>query len=340
MKKYLLKKQEEGGDLIPVCVEAPDPEVGDGELLVRVRACSLNYRDLLMKSGKSASGGDTEVVPLSDGAGEVIGVGQGVSGFSQGDRVAMTFFRDWESGRFDMRYHKAARGGSCDGVLSEVISVPSNSVVKIPDHLDFAEAATLPCAGVTAWQALMERGAVVGENDTVLCLGTGGVSVMALQMAKAAGAQVIITSSSEEKLEKAESLGADHGINYKLKSEWDEEVFRLTEKRGVDNVIEVGGPGTLGKSMNSVAAGGTISMIGVLTGFSSPEASLFPLVARAVNLNGIYVGSREMFERMNDFLSKHQIKPVIDRKFGFDEVREAYEYLESGSHFGKVVIEW
>ncbi len=339
MNRYLLQKQE-SGELAPVCVEAADPEIGSGELLVRMKACSLNYRDLLMKSGKSASGGDGEVVPLSDGAGEVVAVGEGVIDYEVGDRVALTFFQDWEDGRFNMRYHKAARGGSCDGVLSELVGVPAHSVVKFPEYMTYAEAAALPCAAVTAWQGLMEREGRLSESETVLCLGTGGVSVFALQIAKAAGAKVIITSSSNDKLARAKELGADEGIHYRETPDWDREVHRITEKRGVDHVIEVGGPGTLEKSMNSVAAGGCISMIGVLTGFDAPETSLFPLVARAVNLNGIYVGSRAMFERMNAFLTEHQIRPVIDRSFSFSEAPAAYKYLESGSHFGKIVIEF
>lgn len=340
MKRYLLEPAGEGEPLGLALQETDTPDPGPGEVLVRMQACSLNYRDLLVRSGQSASGGDGGIVPLSDGAGEVAALGEGVDGMELGDRVVLTFFRDWKEGPFEMRYHKAARGGSCDGVLSEMIAVPAGSVIRFPDHLSFAEAACLPCAGLTAWQALFERGRPLTEGGSLLCLGTGGVSTFALQFAAAVGGEVIVTSSSDEKLERALSLGARHGINYRTHSDWDREVFALTEKRGVDQVIEVGGPGTLEKSMNSVAAGGTISLIGVLTGFDPSPASLFPLVARAVDLNGIYVGSRGMFARMNRFIAEHGMRPVTDdRRFGFGEVREAYDYLESGGHFGKVVID-
>ena len=341
MKRYLLEPAGEGEPLGLVLRETDTPNPGPGEVQVKMRACSLNYRDLLVRSGQSASGGDGGIVPLSDGAGEVVALGEGVTGLELGDRVALTFFRDWEESPFEMRYHKAARGGSCDGVLSEMVTVPAESVIRFPDHLSFAEAACLPCAGLTAWQALFERGRPLSEGGTLLCLGTGGVSIFALQFAAAVGGEVIVTSSSDGKLERALSLGARHGINYRTHPDWDREVFSLTEKRGVDQVIEVGGPGTLEKSLNSVGAGGTISLIGVLTGFDPSPASLFPLVARAVDLNGIYVGSREMFARMNLFIAEHGIRPVIDdHKFGFGEVEEAYDFLESGKHFGKVVIDF
>ncbi|MEM9281006.1 MAG: NAD(P)-dependent alcohol dehydrogenase [Verrucomicrobiota bacterium] len=338
MKRYVLKAGE--GDQKRVCLE----EVEEGPLedrwvKVRMEACSLNYRDLLMKSGLSASSGDEPVVPLSDGAGVVEEVGESVSEFAIGDRVALTFFRDWQSGRFDMKYHQAARGGSCDGTLAENVMAPARSLVAVPDFLSPVEAATLPCAAVTAWHALFERCRPLQAGDTVLCLGTGGVSIFGLQLAKAAGARVIVTSSSDEKLERARELGADDLINYRSVSDWDKKVFDLTDRRGVDHVLEVGGPGTLEKSMNSVSAGGSIALIGVLTGFSPPESSLFPLVARNVNLSGIYVGSREMFERLLVFMEQYQIKPIVDQVFGFDDASAAYAALEGAGHFGKIAIE-
>ncbi len=341
MKRYLLKKASaDDSELSIMREDAPTPQPGFGEVLVKIHACSLNYRDLLMQAGKSASGGEGAIVPLSDGAGEIVEVGEDVAQWKTGDRVALTFFEGWESGPFEMKYHKAARGGSSDGVLSEFVIAKENDLVTVPDCLNYAEAATLPCAAVTAWQGLMERRhKPIGKGDTVLCLGTGGVSIFALQIAKAAGAKVIITSSSREKLERAAGLGADETISYKETPDWEKEVYSLTERKGVDHVIEVGGPGTLEKSMNAVTAGGTISLIGVLTGFDPPDTSLFPLVARAVDLHGIYVGSREMFQRMNQYLSKHQIHPVIDKNFTFDQAEEAYDFLKAGSHFGKIVIE-
>lgn len=338
MKKYLLEPRHEAPSEI-VLHEAEPVPLAPGEVRVRMKACSLNYRDLLMRTGLSASGGGDPVIPLSDGAGVVEEIGEGVTAWETGDRVAPIFFRDWEKGRFEMTYHDAARGGSCDGVLAESIVAPAHSLVRVPDYLSFAEAATLPCAALTAWHAMMERGHPVGSGDTVLCLGTGGVSIFALQIAKAAGARVILTSSSDEKRELARQLGADETIHYRETPDWDREVWNLTDKRGVDAVIEVGGPGTLGKSMNSVAAGGRISLIGVLTGFDAPDVGLFPLVTKNVDLQGIYVGSRAMFERMNLFLEEHQIRPVIDSTFSFERAGEAYARLEGAGHVGKVVVE-
>ncbi len=337
MKRYLLQPQD--GSTLSVEAETSGmPIVGPGEVLVKMGAASLNYRDLLMKAGKSASSGSDPVVPLSDGAGVIETIGNGVTGWSVGDRVALTFFRDWEDGRFDMKYHQAARGGSCDGVLAEYVVAPAHSLVRVPDYLSMEEAATLPCAALTAWHGLIERSRPLEAGHTVLCLGTGGVSIFALQLAKAAGARVIVTSSSDEKLERAKELGADELINYRETPEWDKSVFDLTDRTGVDHVIEVGGPGTLPKSMNAVAAGGSIALIGVLTGFDAPEASLFPLVARNVDLSGIYVGSRAMFERMNAFLSTHRIHPVVSDSFSFGDAPAAYDKLEGASHFGKVII--
>lgn len=337
MKHYLLEPQS-GEPFALVRHDSPEPMPGPGEVAVRLRAASLNYRDLLVRAGTSASGGSDPVVPLSDGAGEIVALGEGVTGWNPGDRVALTFFRDWISGPFSMDYHSAARGGSCDGVLSEIVVTPAHGLVAMPSSLDFAGAAALPCAALTAWHALMERGRPLKPGETVLCLGTGGVSIFALQIAKAAGARVVVTSSSDEKLDRARKLGADATINYRETPEWDREVWRITEKRGVDRVIEVGGPGTIGRSMNALAAGGVVSLIGVLTGFEPPDASLFPLVKKNASLNGIYVGSREMFVRMNAFLEDHAIAPVVDRVFTFEEAPEAYDLLRNGGHFGKIVV--
>lgn len=339
MKRYLLCPQPDAAAEVRQETTEP-PEPGPGEVRVSLAAASLNYRDLLMKSGQSASSSSASVVPLSDGAGTVDAVGDGVADWEVGDRVALTFFRDWESGRFDMKYHGAARGGSCDGVLSEQVVAPVRSLVAVPDYLTLEEAATLPCAGLTAWHSLMERGRPLEADQTVLVLGTGGVSIFALQIAKAVGARVIVTSSSDAKLLRAKELGADEGINYLEEPDWDKAVYRLTEKQGVDHVIEVGGPGTLPKSMNSVAAGGSIGLIGVLTGFEAPGESLFPLVARNVDLSGIYVGSREMFERFTRFLAHHEIRPVISDSFSFEEVPVAYRTLEEAGHFGKILVKF
>ena len=338
MQHYLLEPRA-GEPFALVLRESDQPTPGPGEVAVRIRATSLNYRDLLVRAGKSASGGSEPVVPLSDGAGEIVALGEGVTDWRSGDRVALTFFRDWLSGPFQMSYHAAARGGSCDGVLSEVVIAPAHSLVAVPATMSFTEAATLPCAALTAWHALMERGRPLAAGETVLCLGTGGVSTFALQIAKAAGARVILTSSSHEKLARARELGADETIHYLETPEWDREVMRITEKRGVDRVVEVGGPGTIERSLNSVAAGGVVSLIGVLTGFDPPKANLFTLVKKNAELQGIYVGHREMFVRMNGFLEQYAIRPVIDRSFPFAEAASAYAHLEGASHFGKVVLE-
>ncbi len=317
--------------------EVAPPQPTANEVLVRVRAVSLNYRDLTTLDAQRPGNLPPPLIPCSDGAGQVIGIGDGVTRFRVGDRVAGIFFRDWLSGPFELRHHKAALGGSVHGMLREFVTLPEHALVSAPEHLSFEEAATLPCAAVTAWQALFTRGSL-RAGETVLVLGTGGVSMFALQLATAAGARVIVTSSSEVKLEHARRLGAWAAVNYKTTPEWDAEVWRLTEKRGVDHVVEVGGPGTLGKSMNSVAASGQIALIGVLTGFGAPDASLFPIVARNVRLDGIYVGSRADFEALNAFLTEHQIHPIIDRVFPFAQAREAFAHLRSAAHFGKVVI--
>ncbi|MGB8170981.1 MAG: NAD(P)-dependent alcohol dehydrogenase [Chthoniobacteraceae bacterium] len=335
MKSWTIVEREGQRDL--ALSESPQPEPAAGEVLVRVRAVSLNYRDLTTLDAQRPGNLPPPFVPCSDGAGEVIGVGAGVTRIRIGDRVAGIFFRDWVNGPFELRYHKSALGGSAPGMLCEFVTLPEHALISLPEHLSFEEGAALPCAAVTAWQALFSRGDLK-TGETVLVLGTGGVSVFALQLATAAGARVVVTSSSDEKLARARQLGAWATVNYKTTPDWDAEVWRLTEKRGVDHVVEVGGPGTLGKSMNSVTASGQIALIGVLTGFGAPDASLFPIVARNVRLDGIYVGSRADFEALNAFLTAHRIRPIIDRTFAFDEAREAYAHLRSGAHFGKVVI--
>ena len=335
MKAWII--QTHGGVDGLALVEQPQPEPAAGEVLVRIRAVSLNYRDLITLKAQRPGNLPPPLVPCSDGAGEVVAIGAGVSRWQVGDRVAGIFFRDWLEGSFDLKYHGAAGGGSIHGWLREFVAVPEAALVRVPAHLSFDEAATLPCAAVTAWHALFTRGAL-HAGETVLALGTGGVSVFALQLAAAAGARVIVTSSSDAKLTRARELGVWETVNYRTTPEWDKEVWRLTEKRGVDHVVEVGGPGTLGKSMNSVAAGGQIALIGVLTGFGAPDASLFPLVARNARLDGIYVGSRADFDALNAFLTQHDIHPIIDRTFPFADARAAFAHMEGAGHFGKIVI--
>jgi NADPH:quinone reductase-like Zn-dependent oxidoreductase len=315
----------------------PQPEPGPNQVAVRVRAVSLNRRDVLMLHGQYGPGGDASGgIPLSDGAGEVIAVGAGVTRFDVGDRVAGIFFTDWISGPRDDRTAPSARGGGPTGMLSEVIVADEQSLVTIPAHLSFDEAATLPCAGVTAWVGLFEHGGLQ-RDEYVLLEGTGGVSVFGLQLAAAAGARPIITSSSDEKLSRAVELGAFGTANYRSNPDWQQEVKELTGGRGVDQVLEVGGQDTLPKALQALAFEGHIALIGGLSGFASdvPVGTLMGLGAAAT---GIYVGSRADFEALNAFLTEHQIHPVVDRIFGFDEAPAAFDFMDSGSYFGKLVI--
>jgi NADPH:quinone reductase-like Zn-dependent oxidoreductase len=275
-------------------------------------------------------------VPVSDGAGEVLEVGEGVSEFKRGDRVAGCFFQNWPGGKATWDVAHSALGGAIDGVLAEEVVLSETGAVLIPEHLGYEEAATLPCAGLTAWNGLVTRGNMV-QGQTVLLLGTGGVSIFGLQFAVAAGAKAVITSSHDEKLGHAKKLGAIGVVNYKTTPDWHKEVLKLTENRGVDQVLEVGGVGTLEKSMKSLNINGHIALIGVLAG-SGAQVNPFPLALKNATMSGIYVGSREDFLLMNAFIAEHKLKPVIDRTFDFAHALDAYRYLESGAHFGKVVI--
>ena len=333
MRLYKLPKAESIDDL--TLDEAPAPEPGRGEVLVRIRAASLNYRDLVVAKGRySRAGTPSGLVPLSDGAGEVVATGPDVDRVAVGDRVAPIFMQSWIAGPISDAYAASALGGSVDGVLAEQKVFDQHGLVPLPDHLSFEEGATLPCAAVTAWNALFgERPLQPGQS--VLLLGTGGVSIFALQFAKAAGARVIITSSSDRKLERAKALGADECLNYRRESEWQDQVRALTGGRGVDHVVEVGGAGTLPRSLRATRVGGSVHLIGVLTG---GEIDPILVMHRAVVLRGVRVGSREHFEAMNQAIGLHQIHPEIDRVFPFEEATEAYRYLESQEHLGKVVV--
>ena len=315
--------------------ELPEPKAGPGRVVVRVRATSLNYRDLLVIKGAYARNLPLPLVPLSDGAGEVVEVGPGATRFKPGDRVAGCFFSNWSDGPLSEAASKSALGGAVDGMLAERVALPEGGLVKTPDHLSDEEAATLPCAALTAWHALMEGGGLKA-GETVLVQGTGGVSVFALQFAGIAGARVIATSSGDAKLARARELGASDGINYKTTPDWDVAARDLTEGVGVDHVVEVGGAGTLPRSVKAVRLGGHIPLIGVLTG--GGEFDPRPLLMKNIRLQGIYVGSRLMFENMNRAIALHKLRPVIDKVFPFDQAAEAYKHLEGGSHFGKVVI--
>lgn len=313
-----------------------EPQPSPGQVLVRVRATSLNYRDLMVATGRYGAGIPLPLIPFSDGAGEIVALGAGVTQWKVGDRVAGTFFQNWQAGLIRREAFDSALGGSISGMLAEVVALSENGVIAVPSHLSFEEASTLPCAALTAWHALVTNGNI-SAGKTVLLLGTGGVSIFALQFAKMHGARVIITSSSDAKLARAKALGADDTINYRTTPDWEKEVFRLTHKAGVDHVVEVGGAGTFSKSLRAMAIGGTISVIGGVSGFTS-EVSLGDILGKSAIIRGIFVGSREMFAAMNRAISQHQLKPVIDRVFPFSEAPAAYRYQESGAHFGKVVI--
>ena len=304
------------------------------EVRIAVKACSLNFRDTMILAGGYGRNNTCPVVPLSDGAGEIIEVGSEVERWQVGDRVMANFLRDWIAGPVNETALRSGLGGGLDGMLSETVALDQAALVRIPSHLDYCEASTLPCAAVTAYHALHAAGTTSGE--TVLLLGTGGVSIFGLQLSKALGARTIITSSSDEKLAKASGLGADDVINYKQIPDWHKEVRRLTAGVGVDHVIEVGGTGTLEKSMKSTRVGGTISLIGVL---EQGAPNMTNALMNSQTVRGIYVGSVELFERMNRIIDFHQIHPVIDKVFPFQDAVAAYEYLLSQGHVGKVVIE-
>ncbi len=333
MKAFQLHSQT-GPDSLRL-VEIPEPQVLPGQVLVRVHANSLNYRDLMVADGRYGKA-NLPLIPLSDGAGEIVAVGEKVSHWKIGDRVAGTFFQGWQNGAFRRDVPSTALGGALNGMLAEFAALSEDGIVGIPPHLSFEEAATLPCAGVTAWHALVVRGKI-SAGETVLLLGTGGVSIISLQIAKMHGARVIITSSSDEKLARAKKLGADETINYRTTPDWEEEVFRLTNKTGVDHVVEVGGTGTFPKSLRSLAANGQVHVVGGVSGFTS-DVPLREILGKVATVNGIFVGSRAMFEALNRALALNKIKPVIDRVFPFAEAAAAYQYQISGSHFGKVVI--
>ncbi|HQT76223.1 MAG: NAD(P)-dependent alcohol dehydrogenase [Rhodospirillales bacterium 20-64-7] len=316
-------------------VEAETPHPARGQVLVRMRAASLNYRDLMIVQGRAARGAPAaDLVPLSDGAGEVVAVGPDVTRVKPGDRVAAAFMQSWIGGPIGPEDAPSSLGGAIDGVLAEYKLFDHTGLVHIPDHLSFEQAATLPCAAVTAWNALF-GGQPMLPGDSVLVLGTGGVSVFALQFAVAAGFTVVATSSSDAKLDTMRRLGATHGINYRTEPEWQDRVVALTGG-GVARVVEVGGPGTLGRSIAAARQGGEIGLIGVLT--TGGDISPVTAMRKGLILRGIYVGSRQMFEAMNRAISTHKLEPVIDRVFPFEQAADAYRHLESQKHLGKIVI--
>jgi NADPH:quinone reductase-like Zn-dependent oxidoreductase len=320
-------------DITPVekSLERPQPH----QVVIKMKAASLNFRDLMVAKGIYGKI-PVPVVPLSDGAGEVVEVGDRVTRFKVGDRVCPAFMPNWTSGKASAEVQKTSLGAFVDGVLQEYTIFAESALVHIPEYLSYEEAATLPCAAVTAWNALFD-GYDLKPGQTVLTLGTGGVSIFALQLAHAAGAKVISTSSSDQKIAMLKELGATHTINYKTTPKWDEAVMELTGGVGVDHVVEVGGAGTLNSSVKSTRVGGHVALIGVL---SQGDFNPINVLMKAITVQGVFVGSRSMFEDLNAALNVHQIKPVIDKVFPADKIVEALEYLESGKHFGKIVLKF
>ena len=317
---------------------SPSPKPGHGEVLIQVKAVSLNYRDVMVIDGRYHPKLPLPAVPISDGAGVVAAIGDHVDRVAIGDRVMTHFIPDWIDGPFRGEYVKTSLGTPGAGLAAEQVVLPAQAVLPIPDGYSFAEAATLPIAALTAWSALVTEGGLK-TGQTVLTLGTGGVSLFALQLAKAMGVRVIITSSSDEKLAKASRLGADETINYQTTPEWDRVVLDRTSGVGVDVVVETGGSGTLERSLRATMPGGTIAFLGAITGLRS-MLNMAPMLMKRLHLAGIYVDSRQNFEKLNLFLSAHRIKPIIDRTFPFEQLPGALLHLQGGTHFGKVVVEY
>jgi NADPH:quinone reductase-like Zn-dependent oxidoreductase len=315
-------------------VERPTPAPGPGEVLVGIRAISLNYRDLRMVQGLYNPKLKMPRIPCSDGAGEVVAIGSGVTAWKPGDRVAGIFMQNWLDGPLTQARSRGALGGDIDGTLADFIVVKENGLVAIPAHLSFQEAATLPCAGVTAWNALASCDLKPGQ--TVLIQGSGGVSTFVLQFARLKGARVIGVSSNYEKLDRAASMGLDAGLNYKENPNWDQWALEQTDGEGVDLVVEVGGAGTLERSLKSIRIGGTIAQVGVLAGASS-STSIPLILHKLVRIHGIYVGSRRDFVEMNKAITLTTLRPVGE-EFPWSQAKEVFERMEEASHFGKLVL--
>lgn len=318
-------------------IDATRRAVGPTDVVVKIHSAGLNYRDLMFARGDYLGIGTDALIPVADGAGEVVETGRDVTRFKPGDRVINTYFPHWIDGPPTPQKVSGSPGAQFDGVLAEHFVSDEAALVAIPAHLNYDEAATLSCAGTTAWNALFADGGLE-PGATVVLLGTGGVSIIALQLAHAAGLRTIVTSSSDAKLERARALGADATINYRATPEWQDEVLRLTDGAGADLVVEVGGKDTLPRSVAATKMGGIVSVIGGLSSFAGPELGLLSLIGGIRQLHGIMVGSRAMLDDVVRLVDAKQIRPVVDRVFGFDEAPQAFAYLQSGQHFGKVVI--
>lgn len=333
--QYQLVKRQQGFSL-QLREGAPVRAPGPNEVVIRVHATSLNRRDIMVMRGFYPVGAKETLVPLSDGAGEIVAVGSAVSRVKMGDRVAAIFFQNWLAGRPDASTGASALGGAIDGMLAQYVTLSENGVVPLPAAYSFEEGATLPCAAVTAWNGLVTRGGMK-SGDNVLLQGTGGVSIFGLQFATAAGTLPVITSSSDDKLARTRTLGAVATINYKSIPEWAGAARAATGGVGVHHVLEVGGSGTLKQSLEALAFGGHVAIIGGLSGFGGDIAAA-ALIGRSASVSGIFVGSRENFEDMNAFIDRHRIKPIIDRTFDFKDAEAAFAWMDTGSHFGKIVI--
>jgi len=317
-------------------IEKDMAQPGPGQVHVRIHAISLNYRDLMVVQGSYNPHLAMPRVPCSDGAGEVVAVGAGVTQWKPGDRVMGIFMQNWQEGRPTAAKAKGALGGDIDGMLATEIVLPASGLMRIPEHLSYEEAATLPCAAVTAWNALF-KAADIRPGDTVLIEGTGGVSIFALQFAKMAGARVLGTSSSDEKLERAKSMGLDEGLNYRNNPDWEKWALQQTGGEGVDLVVEVGGSETLPRAIKAARPWGTVAQIGVLSG-ATEAVDVRPILSRQIRIHGVYVGSRADFEAMNKAISQARLKPVIDSVFPFSDAPAALRHMEGAGHFGKIVI--
>ncbi|RMO90999.1 hypothetical protein ALQ33_200182 [Pseudomonas syringae pv. philadelphi] len=319
--------------------ELPIPEIKDCQILVKMLAVSLNFRDLLVINGVATWKPLSRRIPVSDGVGEIVAVGKDAPEWKAGDIVAGVYLSEWLDGTLtEEKYFRPLGGAVADGVLSEYVVFDRDAVVKIPSHLTPVEAATLPVAAVTAWHAVVCRSQVVA-GESVLIQGTGGVSLFATQFVRALGGIPIVISSSDEKIEKVKLLGATSTINYKTHPDWEDKVIEITDRKGADHVIEVVGGANLNRSLKAVKLSGTISFIGLIAGLSAP-INTYHFVTKNVRIHGIESGSKQMFVDMNDFIEKHQIKPVVDKVFPYSEIGNALKYLESGAHYGKVVIQF